>query len=79
LSLCTPGKNENEVQLHSFLTSVLDAGEWSASRLGHFTAGATASGIHLTGGSESIRDGLRVSTVPEFEPRLVGYTARSLD
>jgi hypothetical protein len=26
-----------EVQLHAFLTSALDGGEWSASRPGHFT------------------------------------------
>jgi hypothetical protein len=26
-----------EVQLHAFLTSALDWGEWSASRLGRFT------------------------------------------
>jgi hypothetical protein len=28
-----------EVQLHSFLTSALDGGEWSTSRLGRFTPG----------------------------------------
>jgi len=26
-----------EVQLHAFLTSALDGGEWSASRAGYFT------------------------------------------
>jgi len=26
-----------EVQLHAFLTSVLEGGEWSTSHLGHFT------------------------------------------
>jgi hypothetical protein len=51
---------------------------WSASRLGHFTPGETASGIHLKGGSEGIRASLGLLPAPEFEPRLVGYTARSL-
>ena len=27
-----------DVQLHSFLTSALDGGEWSATHLGHFHA-----------------------------------------
>ena len=30
---------ELEVQLHTFLTLVQDAGEWSAACSGHFTAG----------------------------------------
>ena len=36
LSLCTP-QSGVEAQLHSFLTSALDGGEWSASRPGRFT------------------------------------------
>ena len=76
--MCTPGTNEKEVQLHSFLTSVLDAVKWSASRLGLFIPRGIASGIHLTGGSEGIRAGLRALPVPEFELRLLGYAARSL-
>jgi len=31
-----------EVELHLFLTSVRNGGEWSASRSGHFTLGAVA-------------------------------------
>jgi hypothetical protein len=72
------GTNEKEVQLHSFLTSALDAGEWSASRPGLFIPGETVSGIHLTEGSVGIRDGLRGLPVPEFEPRSDGYIARNL-
>ena len=33
-----------EVYLHLFLTSVLDGGEWSASRAGRFTPGEMALG-----------------------------------
>jgi hypothetical protein len=32
-----------------FLTSVLDGGEWLASRLGHFTSEEKASGTHSIG------------------------------
>jgi hypothetical protein len=39
-----------EVQLHSFLTSALDGGEWSPSRLGRFTPRERAPGTHWTGG-----------------------------
>jgi len=39
-----------EIQLHAFLTSALDGGEWSASRPGHFTPGETAPGTHWLGG-----------------------------
>jgi hypothetical protein len=35
---------EVEVQLHSFLTSALDVGEWSATRPGHFHARKRHSG-----------------------------------
>jgi hypothetical protein len=36
---------EVEVQLHAFLTSAVEGGEWSASRFGRFT-----SGTHWIGG-----------------------------
>jgi hypothetical protein len=35
---------EVEVQLHAFLTSALDGGEWSASRPGRFARGANCKG-----------------------------------
>jgi hypothetical protein len=39
-----------EVQLHSFLTSALDGGEWSTSRSGHFTPGKKGPCARLMGG-----------------------------
>jgi hypothetical protein len=47
-----------EVQLHVFLTSTLDGGEWSASRPGRFTPGVRAPGTHLIGGCEDPRASL---------------------
>jgi hypothetical protein len=41
-----------------FLTSVLDGGEWSASRSGHFISGGRASGTHWVGGWVGPRAGL---------------------
>jgi hypothetical protein len=38
-----------DVQIHVFLTSTLVGGEWSASRLSHFTPGERASGTHWIG------------------------------
>jgi hypothetical protein len=38
---------EMETYLHAFLTSVLDGGEWTASRAGRFTSGETEKGTHL--------------------------------
>jgi hypothetical protein len=35
-----------EIQLHAFLTSILDGGEWSASRSGRFTPRERALGTH---------------------------------
>jgi hypothetical protein len=34
------------VRLHAYLTSVLDEGEWSVSRLGRFTCGVRDIGTH---------------------------------
>jgi len=39
-----------KVQLHVFLTSALDGGEWSASHPGRFTTRERAPGIHWIGG-----------------------------
>jgi hypothetical protein len=39
-----------EVQLHAFLTSAVDGGEWSASRSGHFTPKERGRGTHSIGG-----------------------------
>jgi hypothetical protein len=39
-----------EVQLHTFLTSALDGGVWSALRPGRFTPGEKAPGTHWIGG-----------------------------
>jgi hypothetical protein len=38
-----------EIQLHAFLTSALDASEWSSSRPGSFTPGERAPLIHQIG------------------------------
>jgi hypothetical protein len=46
---------EVEVYIHTFLTSSLDGGEWSASRPGRFTPREKAPGTHWTGGSVSPR------------------------
>jgi hypothetical protein len=39
-----------EVQLHSFLTLVLDGGEWLASQPGRFTPKERTPGTHCKGG-----------------------------
>jgi hypothetical protein len=39
-----------EVQLHAFLTSPLDGGEWLTPRLGPFNPGVRAPGTHWIGG-----------------------------
>jgi hypothetical protein len=39
-----------EVQLHAFLTSALNGGEWSTSHPGRFTPGEIVSCNHCTGG-----------------------------
>jgi hypothetical protein len=47
-----------EVQFHAFLTSALDGGEWSASRLGRFTLREIVPGTHWIGGWVGLRVGL---------------------
>jgi hypothetical protein len=39
-----------EVQLHSFLSMVIDGGDWSASPCSRFTSGVRGPGNHLVGG-----------------------------
>jgi len=39
-----------EAQIHAFLTTALDGGEWSVSCLSHFTPRVKAPGTHWTGG-----------------------------
>jgi len=39
-----------EIQLHAFLTSALDGGDWSASHAGCFTLGEGAADTHYIGG-----------------------------
>jgi hypothetical protein len=47
-----------EVNLHAFLTSVLDGGEWSTSHTGHSTPRERSPGNRWIGGSVSCRAGL---------------------
>jgi hypothetical protein len=47
-----------EVQVHTFLTSVLDGGEWSASRPSRFTPRERVPGNHWIGGWLGPRGGL---------------------
>jgi hypothetical protein len=47
-----------EVQLHTFLTSALDGGEWSTSRLGCFDPRERAPGTHWIGSWVGPRAGL---------------------
>jgi hypothetical protein len=47
-----------EEQLHPFLPSALDGGEWSASRPGRFTQRERAPGTHCTGSWAGPRAGL---------------------
>jgi hypothetical protein len=44
--------------IHTFLTSALVGGQWSASRPGRFTPGETAPGTHCIGGGVDLRAGL---------------------
>jgi hypothetical protein len=39
-----------EMELHAFLISALDGGEWSASRVDCFTPGVKSPGTHWIGG-----------------------------
>jgi hypothetical protein len=76
-----------DVYIHIFLTLVLVGGEWSASRLGHFTPGERTPGIHWTGGLVGPRAGLddvekrKFLTLSGLEIRPLGRPAcnQSLD
>jgi hypothetical protein len=46
------------VEIHTFLTSALVGGQWSASRPGRFTSGESAPGTHSIGGWVDPRAGL---------------------
>jgi len=47
-----------DVELHAFLISTLDEGEWSAPRLGRFIPGERACDTHCTGSLMGPRSGL---------------------
>jgi hypothetical protein len=47
-----------EVELHAFLTSALDGGDWSASRTGRFISRVRTADIHWIGGWVGPRAGL---------------------
>jgi hypothetical protein len=53
------GRQRGEGIVHSFFTTALDEGKWSASNPGpRFTAGERTPGPHLIGGWVSLRAGL---------------------
>jgi hypothetical protein len=72
-----------DVYIHTFLTSALVGGEWSASRPCRFTPGERAPGIHSTGGWVGPRAGLdemekwKFLTLPGLELRPLGRPARN--
>jgi hypothetical protein len=72
-----------DVQIHIFLTSALDGGEWSASRPGRFTPGERALSTHWIGGWVGPTAGLddveniKFFDLPGLELRPLGRPARS--
>jgi len=68
-----------EALLHTFLTSTLDAGEWSTSRPGRLTSGERAPGTHWIWGWVGIRvirtrwwrERIPSPHLPRFEPKTV--------
>jgi hypothetical protein len=72
-----------DVYIHVFLTSALDGGEWSASRLGRFIPGERAPGIHWIGdwvGSITSLDDVKrrkFLPLPGLELRSLNRIARS--
>jgi hypothetical protein len=60
--------NGVEVQLHSFLTSALLGGEWSASRTSRFTSGESHQCVPEP----------NLFPLPGIEPQLVRLPARSI-
>jgi hypothetical protein len=57
-----------EVQLHVFLTSAVDGGEWSASRTNRFTPRERAPATHWIGGWVSPRTGERGGEEENSQP-----------
>jgi hypothetical protein len=60
-----------EVQLHGFLTSALDGGEWRASRRGRFTPRVRAPGTHRIGGwvgPRAVLDATVKRKIPSLPP-----------
>jgi hypothetical protein len=55
-----------EVELHAFLTSAPDGGEWSVSCLGCFTSGERAPSTHWTGGWAGPRADLNVVKIEKI-------------
>jgi hypothetical protein len=56
-----------EVQIHAFLTSALDGGEWSASQPGHFNRRERAHGTHWIGdwvGPRAVLDTVAKRKIP---------------
>jgi hypothetical protein len=68
-----------DAEIHIFLTSALDGGEWSTSRPGRFTPGERDPGTHWIGGWVGLRAGLDdlEKTLPGLELRPLGGPARS--
>jgi len=58
-----------EIEIHAFLTSALDGGEWSASHSSHFTHRVRAH-IHWIGGWVGSRTGQDVVVVIKKIPSL---------
>jgi hypothetical protein len=72
-----------DIQIHVFLTAALVGGEWSASRLGHFTPGERAPCTHWIGGWVSPKTGSddvgrrKIVPLPGLELRPLGRRPRS--
>jgi hypothetical protein len=72
-----------DVWIHTFLTSALDGGEWTASHPGRFTPGERAPGTHWIGGWVGPRADLddvekrKFLTLPGSELRPLGRPAGS--
>lgn len=74
-----------EVRLHSFLTTTLDGGDWSAELGSWFNSARTAHGTRSIGGIFGLRDQYGHSEVEkhfvymlEIDPRYLGRPTRSL-
>jgi hypothetical protein len=67
----------NEVYLHTFLTSVLDRGQWLASRSGRFTARKEALGNNCTEGWVGPKT-IEVTLVNEISFDLLGSEPRPI-